>query len=69
MNLEKLDSDLNVFRVSNEKPNFAAIGRAHGVDYRTAKRHWLKTNITTTRNKLNLFNKLEMKTKGKSTKL
>ena len=51
MNLEKLDSDLNVFRMTNEKPNFAAIGRAHGVDYRTAKRHWLKGDITATRNK------------------
>ena len=51
MNLEKLDSDLRLFRMNNEKPNFAALAREYGVDYRTVKRHWMKGEMIITRNK------------------
>ena len=50
MNLEKLDSDLRLFRMNNEKPNFAALAREYGVDYRTVKRHWMKGEMIITRN-------------------
>jgi len=45
MKLKRLDDQLNLLRMSGEKPNFAALAREFDCDYRTVKRHWLKGEL------------------------
>ena len=45
MRLKRLYDQLNLLRMTREKPNFAALGREFDCDYRTVKRHWLKGKL------------------------